>query len=63
MLIALALSGCGNATNTHHQYKDLVSIQWIVESFQDSAGRITASGTVTLGVRFFFSRFSGSNSG
>jgi heat shock protein HslJ len=52
MLIALALSGCGNATNTQHQNKDLVSTQWIVESFQDSAGRITDPGTVTLRVRF-----------
>jgi hypothetical protein len=54
MLIALALSGCGNATNTQHQNKDLVSTQWIVESFQDSAGRITDPGTITLSLRFFF---------
>jgi hypothetical protein len=51
-IFALSISACANAINTQQDKKELVGPEWIVESFEDTSGRKTHPGTVTLKVRF-----------
>ncbi len=52
IIFALSLSACANAINTQQEKKELVGPEWIVESFEDTPGRKTHPGTVTLRLRF-----------